>query len=81
LLADQWTMAVEPLQRGLNWLATRVEGGQHTQPSPIGFYFARLWYYERLYPLTFAASALTRAAAQLRPTAAVPVAEVARLPT
>lgn len=81
LLADQWTMAVEPLERGLNWLATRVEGGQHARPSPIGFYFARLWYYERLYPLTFAASALTRAAAQLRPTAADLVAEVARLPT
>lgn len=28
--------------------------------SPIGLYFARLWYFERLYPLIFATSALGR---------------------
>ena len=27
-------------------------------PAPIGLYFARLWYYEKLYPLIFATSAL-----------------------
>jgi squalene-hopene/tetraprenyl-beta-curcumene cyclase len=30
--------------------------------APIGLYFARLWYYERLYPLIFARSALGRLA-------------------
>ena len=27
-------------------------------PAPIGLYFARLWYFEKLYPLIFATSAL-----------------------
>lgn len=30
-------------------------------PAPIGFYFAKLWYFERLYPLIFAVSCLRRA--------------------
>jgi squalene-hopene/tetraprenyl-beta-curcumene cyclase len=29
--------------------------------SPIGFYFAKLWYYERLYPLIFTVAALGQA--------------------
>lgn len=43
-----------------NWLIQRVEQDQWTQPAPIGFYFARLWYYEKLYPLVFSVGALTR---------------------
>ncbi|MCL5096647.1 MAG: squalene--hopene cyclase [Candidatus Omnitrophica bacterium] len=43
---------------GAAWLVDRVETRQWTQPSPIGFYFAKLWYYERLYPLIFTAAAL-----------------------
>jgi squalene-hopene/tetraprenyl-beta-curcumene cyclase len=50
--------------RGLTWLLDRVERGQHRQPAPIGFYFAKLWYYERLYPLIFATAALGRACRQ-----------------
>jgi squalene-hopene/tetraprenyl-beta-curcumene cyclase len=50
--------------RGLAWLIERVEAGQHRQPAPIGFYFAKLWYYERLYPLTFTVAALGRACRQ-----------------
>ena len=50
--------------RGLAWLIDRVESGQHRQPAPIGFYFAKLWYYERLYPLTFTVAALGRACRQ-----------------
>jgi squalene-hopene/tetraprenyl-beta-curcumene cyclase len=57
------------LARGLAWLIDRVEAGQHRQPAPIGFYFAKLWYYERLYPLTFTVAALGRACRQFaRPT-------------
>jgi squalene-hopene/tetraprenyl-beta-curcumene cyclase len=40
------------------WLIARVETGEWRQPSPIGFYFAKLWYYERLYPLIFTVGAL-----------------------
>ena len=43
---------------GANWLIGRVESGAWKTPSPIGFYFAKLWYYERLYPLIFTAGAL-----------------------
>ena len=43
---------------GLDWLLRRVEDGTWTQPAPIGFYFAKLWYYERLYPMVFTVAAL-----------------------
>jgi squalene-hopene/tetraprenyl-beta-curcumene cyclase len=46
---------------GIRWLISRVEDGSISEPSPIGFYFARLWYFEEFYPLIFAASALRRA--------------------
>ncbi len=49
------------VEKGLTWLVERVERGDHRQPAPIGFYFAKLWYYERLYPLTFTVAALGRA--------------------
>ncbi|MDX1948499.1 MAG: prenyltransferase/squalene oxidase repeat-containing protein [Pirellulaceae bacterium] len=50
--------------RGLAWLIDRVEAGQHRQPAPIGFYFAKLWYYEKLYPIIFTVAALGRACQQ-----------------
>ena len=46
------------LKRGVNWLLRRVENDTWTQPAPIGFYFAKLWYYERLYPMVFTVAAL-----------------------
>ena len=48
-------------QGGLTWLVAAVESGRHREASPIGFYFAKLWYYERLYPLVLTLSALGRA--------------------
>ena len=36
----------------------KVEDGTFVNPSPIGFYFAKLWYFEKLYPVIFAVSAL-----------------------
>ncbi|MEI6351001.1 MAG: prenyltransferase/squalene oxidase repeat-containing protein [Verrucomicrobiota bacterium] len=45
------------LGRGISWLVERVESGQWQEPAPIGFYFARLWYFERLYPFILAAGA------------------------
>jgi squalene-hopene/tetraprenyl-beta-curcumene cyclase len=53
--------ATAAVAHGLSWLLDRVEEDQHRQPAPIGFYFAKLWYYERLYPLIFAVAALGRA--------------------
>lgn len=49
-------------QDGLTWLVAAVESGRHREASPIGFYFAKLWYYERLYPLVMTVSALGQAA-------------------
>jgi squalene-hopene/tetraprenyl-beta-curcumene cyclase len=51
------------VQRGAAWLARRVENGTWRAPAPIGFYFAKLWYSERLYPLIFAVAGLAAAAA------------------
>jgi len=48
------------LDRGAAWLAERVEMGNVASPSPIGFYFAKLWYFEDLYPIIFAVSGLNR---------------------
>jgi squalene-hopene/tetraprenyl-beta-curcumene cyclase len=55
------------VSKGLNWLANAVEQDLHRQPAVIGYYFARIWYYERLYPLAFAAGALSRAMGALTP--------------
>jgi hypothetical protein len=48
--------------QGVDWLLRAVEDGRHRQPAPVGFYFAKLWYYEKLYPLVFTVSALSEAA-------------------
>ena len=53
--------AKEALARGLDWLLRRVEDGTWTQPAPIGFYFAKLWYFEELYPLIHAVGAVRSA--------------------
>ncbi len=44
--------------RGVEFLVQSVRDGRHKEAWPIGFYFAKLWYHERLYPLTFSAAAL-----------------------
>lgn len=44
--------------RGLDWLREQIESGAWQEPSPIGFYFAKLWYFERLYPLLHTVDAL-----------------------
>ena len=50
-----------PVDCGIAWLVEAVESGRFREPSPIGFYFAKLWYFEKLYPLIFAVAALGRA--------------------
>ena len=53
------------VERGTLWLLARIESNEWTQPAPIGFYFAKLWYYERLYPVIFTVGALREARAFL----------------
>ena len=57
------TEDVRAVERGAAWLVERVEDGTWREPAPIGFYFAKLWYYERLYPMIWTVGALGRAAA------------------
>jgi squalene-hopene/tetraprenyl-beta-curcumene cyclase len=53
--------AYEAVQRGLEWLTPQVEAERYRKASPIGFYFAKLWYFEKLYPMIFCVAALGRA--------------------
>ena len=46
------------IARGAEWFLARVESGTWREPSPIGFYFAKLWYFDRLYPMIFTVGAL-----------------------
>jgi len=46
------------VQRGVMWLVRVTAGGTCFPASPIGLYFARLWYSERLYPVIFTTRAL-----------------------
>jgi squalene-hopene/tetraprenyl-beta-curcumene cyclase len=49
------------LQSGLQWLVRAVEESRHRQAAAIGLHLARLWYYEKVYPLAFTVSALGQA--------------------
>jgi squalene-hopene/tetraprenyl-beta-curcumene cyclase len=66
LLADGANPLLQPsIGVGLGRLVEAVEGGRHQETAPIGLYFAKLWYYERLYPLAFLVAALGQAVRQL----------------
>ena len=49
---------------GLEWLTDATTA--NVQASPIGLYFARLWYYEDLYPVVFGLSGLASTAPDRR---------------
>jgi squalene-hopene/tetraprenyl-beta-curcumene cyclase len=55
----------EAVERGVAWLVERVEQGGLHEATPIGFYFAKLWYFEKLYPIIFTVAALGRARRQV----------------
>ncbi|HVS37083.1 MAG TPA: prenyltransferase/squalene oxidase repeat-containing protein [Gemmataceae bacterium] len=50
--------AASVVNNGIAWLVQRVESGGLNESTPIGFYFAKLWYFEKLYPIIFTAAAL-----------------------
>jgi len=67
LLFDIQTMAIESaVIKGAAWLAKATKRGTAFEPSPIGLYFAHLWYTEALYPVTFTLSALNKARFMLK---------------
>ncbi len=55
----------DALLKGVAWLLQATKGGTHFPASPIGLYFARLWYHEQLYPIIWTLQALTTAKAAL----------------
>jgi squalene-hopene/tetraprenyl-beta-curcumene cyclase len=48
------------IEAGGSALLRLTEGGKQFPAAPIGLYFARLWYYEKLYPLTASVAAFRR---------------------
>ncbi len=67
---EETALAVEALsgtgrlsvaESGISWLMERISSGKWREPAPIGFYFAKLWYHERLYPLIWTVGALGKA--------------------
>ena len=56
-------LAVErAISNGTDYLIAQTKLGQEFPPHPIGFYFAKLWYYESTYPLVFTCQALEKVA-------------------
>ncbi len=47
------------IMRGIEFLTQSISDGNHRTAWPIGFYFAKLWYHEKLYPLIFSVAALS----------------------
>ena len=56
-------LAQEAILKAGEFLCLAVSQGWLEQSSPIGFYFAKLWYYEKLYPHVFSLPALRALAA------------------
>ncbi len=50
----------DAIKGGYAWLIEHTDGGTCFEPTPIGLYFASLWYFEQLYPLVFTVAALER---------------------
>jgi squalene-hopene/tetraprenyl-beta-curcumene cyclase len=65
VLLDAGPDAAAAVNKGLRWLVQQVEAGGLSRPTPIGFYFAKLWYFEKLYPIIFTVAALGRARTKL----------------
>jgi squalene-hopene/tetraprenyl-beta-curcumene cyclase len=56
---------VKAVNSAVAWLVEQVENGRLHDATPIGFYFAKLWYFEKLYPIIFTVAALGRARRKL----------------
>jgi squalene-hopene/tetraprenyl-beta-curcumene cyclase len=60
VLLDAEPAVSESVNKGIAWIVQQVAAGTWREPAPIGFYFAKLWYFERLYPIIFTVAALGR---------------------
>ena len=50
----------EAMNRAFNYLYRKYKAGELLAPEPIGLYFARLWYSEKMYNITFVLNALKK---------------------
>ena len=69
VLLDAGPEVQAAVNNGLGYLVQQVEAGGLYKPTPIGFYFAKLWYFEKLYPIIFTLAALGRARRKRQPLA------------
>ncbi len=51
---------IDSIMKGLTWVCDGIDRNYHHTSQPIGFYFAKLWYHEKQYPLAFALYALRK---------------------
>jgi squalene-hopene/tetraprenyl-beta-curcumene cyclase len=68
LTLEDTSLVDSTIIQGLNWLSEAICLGYHRTSWPIGFYFAKLWYYEKLYPTIFSLAALGTANQMKQPT-------------
>lgn len=65
LLAEQKRESVvstrQRVSDGTQWLIDHTQNGTVFPAAPIGLYFARLWYHEKMYPVIWTLSALEHA--------------------
>ena len=61
----------DAIERGTRWLLERAKNGEMAA-SPIGFYFAKLWYFEKLYPVIFTVGALSQVRRIIHPRQTAP---------
>ncbi len=57
---DRLEQTRKAIEQGLTFAKKYVDA-HGSRPSPIGLYFAKLWYHEKLYPLSFLLAALEKA--------------------
>jgi len=59
-------LQIDAAMRAMRWLTDAVETNRHSESAPLGRYFGKVWYYERLYPLVWTVAALGPAARKAR---------------
>ena len=55
----------DAIARGVAWLMEKTQDGTQFPAAPIGLYFAKLWYHEKMYPVIWTLGALQQARAAL----------------
>jgi squalene-hopene/tetraprenyl-beta-curcumene cyclase len=55
---DKYSSVHSSVQKGIKWLVEHQRFDGSWNAAPIGLYFAKLWYYEKLYPVVFPLIAL-----------------------